>query len=740
MKGHPMKLRKKTLLFTGITMICLLAFLYIVSSTFLMNGFIQVEQEDTSKNVQRANDAFSDDINQLGTMTRDWAWWDDTYQFIEDNNPEYIESNPTDETLDGLRINLILYFNSTGEIVFSKGYDLENSSETPIPESLLSLFYTNNSILIQKNTEQNLKGLVLLPEKPLLVASYPILTSKGEGPVRGTLIFGRYMDENEIVRLSEITHLSLKMHNLDEPDIPADLKAEGSFSEPIIVRATSEDSISGYTLLNDVYGNPAHLLEVSLPRPIYNQGKESVKYLFYSLLVIGIIFTVLFSMLLEKLVLSRLAALNTDVNKIGTNAAFSGRVRNDKETDELSNLGGSINSMLEALERSREERLLIENELRRHRDHLEEMVKERTSELEKSEENYRSLVESTDDSIYMVDKEHRYLFMNPNHMKRLGIENYMGLSYGDCHTAEDVNRFVQVVDHVFINGTSQQQEYENKGRWFLMTLSPVKDHETELVTAVTVVSTDITARKTSEAIRLENDRLAYASKTKSEFLANMSHELRTPLNSIIGFSELLQDSAMTALDKKQLHYLDNVITSSKFLLNLINDILDLSKVEAGKIELVIEKVSLPEIMNETLSLIKEKAIKNKVKLKQELDPELTHFDVDPQRFKQIMFNLLSNAVKFSKPEGGTITIKSEKEKDMVKISVSDTGIGIKEEDKGKLFKEFEQLDSGITKHYGGTGLGLAITKRLVELHGGRITVESKYGEGSTFIFYLPIKL
>ncbi|MDO8725261.1 MAG: HAMP domain-containing sensor histidine kinase, partial [Candidatus Methanoperedens sp.] len=211
-------------------------------------------------------------------------------------------------------------------------------------------------------------------------------------------------------------------------------------------------------------------------------------------------------------------------------------------------------------------------------------------------------------------------------------------------------------------------------------------------------------------------------------------------NSIIGFSVLLQDSAMTDLDEKQLHYLDNVITSSKFLLSLINDILDLSKVEAGKIELVIEKVSLPDIMNETLSLIKEKAMKNKVKLKQELESELISIDVDPQRFKQIMFNLLSNAVKFSKPEGGTITIKSEKEKDMVKISVSDTGIGIREEDKDKLFKEFEQLDSGITKKYGGTGLGLAISKKLVELHGGSITVESKFGIGTTFTFTFPIKL
>jgi PAS domain S-box-containing protein len=367
------------------------------------------------------------------------------------------------------------------------------------------------------------------------------------------------------------------------------------------------------------------------------------------------------------------------------------------------------------------------------------MVKERTSDLEKSEEKYRSLVESTEDSIYMVDRDYRYIFMNTRHMKRLGIEDYHGFSYGDCHSAEEVNRFVRGVDRIFINGTSEQQEYESKNRWFLITLSPVRDPKTDLVTAVTVISTDITDRKTSEAIHLENARLEYASKTKSEFLANMSHELRTPLNSIIGFSELLQDSAMTKLEEKQLHYLDNVITSSKFLLNLINDILDLSRVEAGKIELVIEKISLPVIMNDVLTLMKEKAFKHKVNLKQELDPELTHIDVDPQRFKQIMFNLLSNSVKFSKPEGGTITIKSKKEEDMVRISVSDTGIGIREEDIGKLFTEFEQLDSGITKQYGGTGLGLAISKKLIELHGGRIWVESKVGEGSTFTFTLPIK-
>jgi PAS domain S-box-containing protein len=249
---------------------------------------------------------------------------------------------------------------------------------------------------------------------------------------------------------------------------------------------------------------------------------------------------------------------------------------------------------------------------------------------------------------------------------------------------------------------------------------------------------DITDLKKAEMMRVENEQLALASKTKSEFLANMSHELRTPLNSIIGFSELLKQNTNGELNEKHRHFIDNIHTSGKFLLNLINDILDLSKVEAGKLELVIEKISVPRVIDETLSLIKEKAANHNLHLKKELDPSLVFIDADQQRVKQVLFNMLSNALKFSKPEGGTITITVKKEGEMARFSVSDTGIGIKEEDIDKLFRTFEQLDSGITKKYGGSGLGLAISKRLVELHGGKIWVESKYGEGSTFHFTLPL--
>jgi PAS domain S-box-containing protein len=279
---------------------------------------------------------------------------------------------------------------------------------------------------------------------------------------------------------------------------------------------------------------------------------------------------------------------------------------------------------------------------------------------------------------------------------------------------------------------------EGKTRW-ITARSETKRDENGNIIGLRGTAQDITERKKAEEVRLENLRLEAADKAKSEFLANMSHELRTPLNASIGFSELLKQGMAGELSEKQEHFVDNILTSNQFLLTLINDILDLSKIEAGKIELEPEKMSVPVTVNETLSLIKEKAMKHNVLLKTEFDPELEFIDADKQRFKQMLFNLLDNAVKFNKEDGGTVAITTKKDGDMAKISISDTGIGIKEENIGRLFRKFEQLESEIDKKYGGTGLGLSISKQLVELHGGKIWAESKYGEGSTFTFLLPLK-
>ena len=249
---------------------------------------------------------------------------------------------------------------------------------------------------------------------------------------------------------------------------------------------------------------------------------------------------------------------------------------------------------------------------------------------------------------------------------------------------------------------------------------------------------DITERKKFEELEIENKSLALTNKTKSEFLSVMSHELRTPLNASIGFSELLKMGTVGELNEKQENYVDKIISSSKHLNELIGEILDLTQIEAGKMELNIENVSLPHFIEENISILNVLARKRNVLIKKDIAPELDVIECDKQRLRQIISNLVDNAVKFSKEEGGTVTVSAKKEEDIVRISVSDTGIGIKEEDIGKLFTPFKQLNMGYTREQGGTGLGLAITKQLVELHGGKIWVESKYGEGSTFIFTLPI--
>lgn len=230
----------------------------------------------------------------------------------------------------------------------------------------------------------------------------------------------------------------------------------------------------------------------------------------------------------------------------------------------------------------------------------------------------------------------------------------------------------------------------------------------------------------------------HANVVKSEFLANMSHELRTPLNAIIGFSEVLQDKTFGDINEKQRKYLENILESGHHLLELINDILDLSKVETGKMELEREEFDLVHLIESSLILIKEKALKHHIKIIKDFDDLEAKVLADERRFRQIMYNLLSNAIKFT-PDGESIGVRvSKTDMDELMITVWDTGIGIGEADKDKVFKEFEQIDSAYSRKYAGTGLGMPLTKKLVNLHGGRMWFESEgKDKGTSFYITFP---
>jgi signal transduction histidine kinase len=245
----------------------------------------------------------------------------------------------------------------------------------------------------------------------------------------------------------------------------------------------------------------------------------------------------------------------------------------------------------------------------------------------------------------------------------------------------------------------------------------------------------VNVNRMNDELRRVYGELEATSRHKSEFLANMSHELRTPLNAILGFSQVLQQRLFGEVNEKQAEYLDDILSSGNHLLVLINDVLDLSKVEAGQIELEVAPFSLRETLERGAVMVRERASQNDVSLSLSLRPDADIVAGDERRLRQIVFNLLSNAVKFT-PAGGRIDVASERRDGEVRVSVADTGPGIAPDDQARIFEEFHQTTVGAQQREG-TGLGLALSKRLVELHGGRIWVESEGGNGSRFVFTLP---
>lgn len=277
---------------------------------------------------------------------------------------------------------------------------------------------------------------------------------------------------------------------------------------------------------------------------------------------------------------------------------------------------------------------------------------------------------------------------------------------------------------------------------YILVLDKIMNLDMQLAMDTYMHSYNAALQEKVRLTEIQNRRIEAANKAKSEFLANMSHELRTPLNAIIGFSEVLRDKICGDLNDEQVEFVTDIHSSGKHLLQMINDILDLSKIESGKLELKCEEFEVRKTVEDVLITLKGLADKKSLKIETVLQHPVDLLYADPVKFKQMLYNLLSNAIKFT-PEKGVITVSTKslrKDRDFIEVRVTDTGIGIAPEDYSKIFVEFKQLDSSYSRKYEGTGLGLALTKKLVEMHGGAIGFESKAGAGSAFYFTLPVNL
>ena len=362
------------------------------------------------------------------------------------------------------------------------------------------------------------------------------------------------------------------------------------------------------------------------------------------------------------------------------------------------------------------------------------------------EARFRNLIESVPDAIVIINATGRIVLANSQAEKLFdyasgdlvtqSIEILLPDRFRGGHVGHRTHYFAQPRTRSMGAGLELYGRRRDGAEFPVeISLSPLETDEGVLVMSAI---RDITDRRQIERVLQEkNIELQNAAQAKNRFLANMSHELRTPLNGIIGFSEFLVDEKPGKLNPKQKEYLGDVLNSARHLLQLINDVLDLAKIEAGKMELNPETFSLERAMEEVCAVIKGIAHKKHITISMEVSPELGAITLDQQKFKQVLYNLLSNAIKFTDDGGKVELLASPHDGELIHVSVRDNGMGIKKEDMQRLFREFEQLDAGTARQFEGTGLGLALTKRILEIQDGSIQVESEFGKGSTFTAVFP---
>jgi|GEM_PF-1424464 len=751
-----MGLRRATILLTGLTLAVLLVALYAASRFIILDRFVVLENEITSHNVERGVNALRARVAQLGLLATDWANWDDAYEFVAEPGEAFVQSNLTLETFANQGLDAILFFDARGELVWGRFREPGQPEPGVLPQPLREAFESAVKRLFDADGGTPRDGLLLLPQGACLVAIHPILKSDATGPNRGYLLMGSHFGDAEVSRLSQITRLDLSFVPMTASslDVETTEALRGTDGPDPVVRTSPKDSeTAGYALIRDIFGEPALLMSMTMPRDIYRQGQDMLRYTLAAIFLAGLAFAAVLLIFLERRVISRLAILERQSGAIGVRREGERRVALSGN-DELARLSDSINNMLVRLAKTQEA-------------------------LEISEGKYRSLFLNTATAMILVNTETSLIELVNAEFERLS-----GFSREDVEHRKSWKDFTLDFDALAIEDYFRRrtgaerstpggidcrfQGRDQEIRYVTLTVAMIAGTDLCIVSMI-----DLTDRKRAEEALAEfnrklerlvaertsaledkarelveaNNRLMELDRLKSAFLSSVSHELRTPLTSIRGFATLIRKdlsrmaTSSQGVTGKYVRISDNVeiiIKESDRLTTLLNDFLDLSKIESGRMEWRDTRLPVSDLVARGVDAVRGLfEDKHSICLALDVPDDLPDLYADPDRMLQVLINLLSNAAKFT--DKGVVRIAAARDGDGLRLSVSDEGIGVPEEDLESIFGKFRQSARGdiLENKPQGTGLGLAICRNIIRHYGGRIWAESEVGRGSTFHVFLP---
>ena len=693
--------------------------IYEVSQQIMLDSISVSENKEAELNAQRFITNLNLAIQNINSTDNDWSSWDDTYQFIENNNTAYIESNLPDQTFIHLDLNLIFFINQSRQLVFGKAFDLENQTVINLQDAQISQILTND-FLYTNETTQSEGGLILLNGTPMLVISQPILTSSDEGPVRGTLIMGRFMDKSKCYALAQAVGLPVETFAIGA-QMPTDFQLANkslSITKPVFTQATNETNIAGYVLLNDTSDTPSIITKVDSYRSAYLQAKTSLNYLLASFIILGIVIFTVTTVLLDKVVISRVSKLTKDVTKIDPKHEKLNFV-NVKGNDELSNLGYKINGMITAIQDSRDK-------LRKYSLILENKVEERTLELKKSQEKLKSIFDASPDAILALDLQNNITECNKQIYQTTGYsrEDLIGKQATSFMSETDYTSILHRLDknkdgrstlHVECNIIKKNKSVYPAE----LTISSLMDVKSASFGRV-VIMRDLTEKKELEKNLSNAKRLAAI----GELAGMVGHDLRNPLAAMKNAVYFIKKKGTSIQPEQAKTMLDTIEVGISHSDKIINDLLDYAR----NMHLELQVTRVGAVLTDALTMAR---IPENVQVINTVPEEIT-FKIDKHKIERVFINLVKNAVD-AMPNGGTITLSCKKTNDNVDITVADTGTGIPENVLPNIFSPL------FTTKAQGMGFGLSICKRIIEAHGGLITVETEKDKGTIFTITLPIE-